>query len=124
MSGGPRLQGSAPEFGRFPGAAGTGALITAPCRGRAVYVHVILMIVALTERTQVLLTPEQRGRVERLAARTSRSVGAVIRDAIDAYVPPPAVADRRRALEELFALEAPVADWPELERQIEEGYGA
>ena len=74
-----------------------------------------------SERTQVLLSPEQRTKVERLAARTSRSVGAVIRDAIDAYGPQPSPDRRRRALAELFALEAPVDDWESLEDQIVEG---
>lgn len=70
---------------------------------------------------QVLLSPEQRAKVERLAARTSRSVGAVIRDAIDAYGPQPSPDQRRRALAELFALEAPVDDWKVIEEEIAEG---
>lgn len=79
------------------------------------------MHMSFSERTQVLLSPEQREKVERLAARTSRSVGAVIRDAIDAYGPQPSPDRRRRALGDLFSLEAPVDEWDVLEREIEDG---
>ena len=72
-----------------------------------------------SERTQVLLTPEQRGRLERIAAREGRSLGAVIRDAVDAYTLPGR--PRHEALEALFALEAPVADWEQMKREIIEG---
>lgn len=80
------------------------------------------MCMSLTERTQVLLSPEQRRKVAQLAARSSTSLGAVIRAAIDSYVPSVSSDRRRRALEELFALDAPVADWDEMEREIEAGY--
>ncbi len=43
-----------------------------------------------SERTQVLLSPEQVEKVKRIAAREGRSVGAVIRDAVDTYVDPDA----------------------------------
>jgi len=76
----------------------------------------------LSERTQVLLTVEQRRAVEKTAARSSVSVGAVIRAAIDAYVPSASSAQRRRALDDLFTLRAPVADWPAIEAEIEAGY--
>ncbi|MEX1165068.1 MAG: hypothetical protein WEB03_15965 [Nitriliruptor sp.] len=74
-----------------------------------------------SERTQVLLSPEQRTKVERIAARTSRSVGAVIRDAIDDYGQQATPERRRRALADLYALEAPVDDWEVLEHEIVEG---
>lgn len=75
-----------------------------------------------SERTQVLLSPEQREKVERLAARTHRSVGAVIREAIDAYRTPVTQERRLAALERLFAIEAPVDDWEVMEAEIMEGY--
>lgn len=73
-----------------------------------------------SERTQVLLTPSQRRRLERIATRENRSMGAVIRDAIDAYTLPRA-RSRHEALEALFALEAPVADWEQMKREIIDG---
>lgn len=75
-----------------------------------------------SERTQVLLSPEQREKVERMAARAHRSVGAVIRDAIDAYQAPPSQDERARALDALFAIEAPVDDWETMEQEILAGY--
>lgn len=77
-----------------------------------------------SERTQVLLSPEQRRRVEQLAARSATSVGAVVRAAIDTYLEPPSVERRMRALDALFALEAPVDEWPAMEMEIEAGYRA
>ena len=41
-----------------------------------------------SERTQVLLSPAQVEKLKRIAARDGRSVGAVIRDAIDTFVDP------------------------------------
>lgn len=73
-----------------------------------------------TERTQVLLSPEQLARVKRLAAREGRSVGAVIRDAVDAFVGAEPDA-RQRALQSLFAAEAPVGDWEAMKAEIERG---
>lgn len=80
------------------------------------------MHMPMTERTQVLLSPEQRRRVERAAAQSSMSVGAVIRAAIDAYLPPARTQSRQQALKTLFALEAPVGDWADLEAEIAAGY--
>ena len=73
-----------------------------------------------SERTQVLLTPDQRGRLERIAAREGRSMGAVIRDAVDAYTLPRA-RPREEALRSLFELDAPVADWEQMKAEIERG---
>jgi predicted transcriptional regulator len=73
-----------------------------------------------SERTQVLLSPEQLARVRRLATRERRSVGSVIRDAVDAYTTSGEVA-RKEALERLYALEAPVADWETMKAEILRG---
>ena len=70
------------------------------------------------------LSPEQRDKVSELAARSSTSVGAVIRAAINAYPPQATTERRRRALDELFSIEAPVADWAVMEAEIEAGYRA
>lgn len=73
-----------------------------------------------TERTQVLLSPEQHQRLKRLASRTHKSVGAVIRDAVDAYTTVPPM-ERRAAVERLIGLEAPVDDWEAMKAQIQAG---
>ncbi len=70
-----------------------------------------------TERTQVLLSPGQVAKLKRIAAREGRSVGAVIRDAVDSYVDPGDDA-RMRAVEEILAMNAPVDDWEVMKAQI------
>jgi len=73
-----------------------------------------------SERTQVLLSPEQLDRLKRVARRDGRSVGAVIRDAVDAYTQGPS--ERRlTALEHLFTLDAPVDDWSVMKAEILRG---
>jgi hypothetical protein len=72
-----------------------------------------------SERTQVLLSPEQAQKLKQIAAREGRSVGAVIRDAVDSYVDPGRDA-RRRAVEHLISMELPVDDWDVMKREIEE----
>ena len=69
------------------------------------------------QRMQVLVSRPQRERLERFAARDRKSIGAVIRDAIDAYT----IRHTRapgEALASLFALEAPVDDWERMKAEI------
>ena len=73
-----------------------------------------------SERLQVLVTPVQRKRLERIAAEENRSMGAVIRDAIDAYSAPRS-RSRQEALRSLLAMNAPVADWEQMKAEIEQG---
>jgi hypothetical protein len=55
--------------------------------------------------------------VKRIAERHGKSVGAVIRDAVDSFVE--AEPDRRqRAAERLLAMNAPVEDWDVMKAQI------
>jgi predicted kinase len=77
----------------------------------------------LTERTQVLLTPDQRSRLERMARQRGVSVGAVIREAIESYTGPRS-RSRTEALTALVALEAPVDDWEQMKAEILRGAGA
>lgn len=70
-----------------------------------------------TERTQVLLSPEQLARLKRIAARDGRSVGSVLREAVDAFVE--AAPDARdRALRSIMSMNAPVDDWAVMKAQI------
>ena len=70
-----------------------------------------------SERTQVLLSPEQVARLKRMAAREGRSVGAVIRDAVDSYVDPGDDA-RLRAAQSIIGMNLPVDDWEVMKEQI------
>jgi hypothetical protein len=72
-----------------------------------------------TERTQVLLSPEQLARVKRIAARDGRSVGSVIREAVDSFVEA-APDSRERALQSIMSMNAPVDDWEVMKAQIME----
>ena len=69
-----------------------------------------------SERTQVLLSPEQVSKLKRIAARDGRSLGAVIRDAVDSYVDPGDDA-RHRAIQAILAMHAPVDDWEVMKAQ-------
>jgi hypothetical protein len=71
-----------------------------------------------TERTQVLLSKPQAERLRRRARQERKSVGAVVREAVDAYTATPDDDERQAALERLFALEAPVDEWPVMKEQI------
>jgi hypothetical protein len=73
-----------------------------------------------TERTQVLLTQEQRRRLERRAKEEHRSVGALIRDAVDAYTGATG-RSRADAAESLLGLDAPVDEWAVMKAEIERG---
>jgi hypothetical protein len=73
-----------------------------------------------TERTQIPLTPVQRARLERIATREGRSLGAVVRDAIDAYTLPRA-RPRDEALRSLTSMAATVDDWEVMKAEIGRG---
>lgn len=70
-----------------------------------------------SERTQVLLSPEQLARLKRIAARDGRSVGSVIREAVDSFVEqrPDSRAAAARAIN---SMNAPVDDWEVMKAQI------
>ena len=70
-----------------------------------------------SQRTQVLLSPQQVERIKRIAARDGRSVGAVIRDAVDSYVDPGTEA-RRAAAKAIKSMNLPVDDWEVMKAQI------
>jgi hypothetical protein len=73
-----------------------------------------------SERTQVLLSLSQRRRLERIAVEKGMSIGAVVREAIDQYTVP-RTRPVRDAMEVMFALEAPTADWEAMKAEILQG---
>jgi predicted DNA-binding protein len=58
----------------------------------------------LNERLQVLLTSEQRQRLEAEARRRGSSVGSLVRQAIDAHFGSVSREDRLRAVEEIRSM--------------------
>jgi len=70
-----------------------------------------------SERTQVLLSPEQLARLKRIAERDGKSVGAVIREAVDSFVDR-GPDSRRAAARAINSMNAPVDDWEVMKAQI------
>ena len=54
-----------------------------------------------SERIQLLITKEQRRRLEQEAKRRGTSVASVVRDAVDTHLGPFSREDRLRAVEEI-----------------------
>jgi len=75
----------------------------------------------LNERLQILVSAEQRRRLEREASHRGVSVGSLIREAIDAQVGAVAVSDRERALDEIRAMRVSATVTPEeINRMVEQ----
>jgi len=74
----------------------------------------------LKERLQLLISAEQRKRLEDEARRTGRSVGALVREAIDAQLGTATRHERLRAVEEIAALRGVYLPLEELESVIAE----
>ena len=77
----------------------------------------------LSERLQILVTGEQRQRLEEQAGRLGVSVGKLVRDAIDETLGAATPQARLRAAEEIVAMEAVFHPPEELERILDEERG-
>ena len=75
----------------------------------------------LTERLELRLPPELMRLLREEALRRGIPVAQLVREAIEAALLGDQEA-RVRAAEELFRLEAPVSEWPEMKREIEEAH--
>ena len=73
----------------------------------------------LNQRLQILISPEQRLRLEAEARRRDASVASVIREAIDLHLGRPDRSARLRALEEIRAMQGgPFLTPEELNREV------
>ncbi|MTI96024.1 MAG: ribbon-helix-helix protein, CopG family [Firmicutes bacterium] len=74
----------------------------------------------LSARLEVRLHPEQLNRLKAEANKRHTSVGNLVREAIDQkYL---AInTDKLKAVEQMAGLNAPVASWEEMKREIESG---
>ncbi|HEX7290976.1 MAG TPA: hypothetical protein VF250_07600 [Conexibacter sp.] len=70
----------------------------------------------LTERLQILVTTDQRRRLEQEAKRRGSSVGGVIRDAVDAQLGRSTAEDRHAALDDILAMRGRFVSPDELNR--------
>lgn len=75
----------------------------------------------LTKRMQLLLSPEQYRKVQLYAKRHKKSIGLVIREALEKYLLERPKSEKKKAVVRLLSKELPVADWEEMEKEIMEG---
>jgi len=75
----------------------------------------------LSERLEVRLPPETAQLLRREAERRGVPVARLVREAIDLLLQEDRQA-RLRAAEALFQVEAPIADWDQMKREIEEAH--
>lgn len=72
-----------------------------------------------TKRVQAVLTEEQYRTLTELAAQQGRPLSVLVREAIEHVYFEQAERERRQAaLARLLALQAPVADWEQMEDEI------
>ena len=75
-----------------------------------------------TERVQTVLTKTQYERLLALAEQEQKPLSVIIREAVvERYFVQIDQQERQKALDALLALDAPVADWPQMEAEIEHG---
>ena len=73
-----------------------------------------------SERLQILISPEQRKRLETEARRRGSSVAALIREAVDLHVGAPARPERTQAIAAIRAMRGRHLTPEELERLVEQ----
>jgi hypothetical protein len=72
-----------------------------------------------TRRVQTTLTEEQFVKLSQIAVNSNKTVGALIREALeDVYFVPKQRQLRLKALKKLLSLDAPVAEWQRMEEEI------
>ena len=75
----------------------------------------------MTKKTTILFPPKMYRQLEQAAKKQGTSVAYLVREAvIQRYLLPDRTA-RLQALKTLTSMEAPVSDWPRMEREILEG---
>jgi predicted transcriptional regulator len=72
----------------------------------------------LKKRVEVLFEPSEYRRLEELAQARKRSVGSLVREAVEKYVLQPTAEQKRRALEWIAAQRGPVGSPEEIRRDI------
>jgi len=75
-----------------------------------------------TKRVQTVLTEDQHEALSQLSVEQGKPVSLLVREAIErTYFEQANLARRRAALASLLALQAPVADWEQMEEEIIRG---
>jgi predicted DNA-binding protein len=75
-----------------------------------------------TERVQTVLTKEQYDALSRLAREEEKPVSVLVREAVEkVYFEEAERKHRQEALAALLSLDAPVADWEQMEKEVISG---
>ena len=73
-------------------------------------------------RIQSLITEAQYRQLLRISKKQHKPISQLVREAIEeVYLRESATEQRRKALQELLSLQAPVADWSQMEKEIASG---
>jgi len=75
----------------------------------------------LKKRVEVLFEPSEYHRLEEMAQAERRSVGSLVREAVERYVLRPAREERHEALEWILSGEDDLGSWEELKEAISRG---
>ena len=77
----------------------------------------------LSKRIEVRIDGSRLERLEAESRRHRKSLSALIREAIDKQFPPAKLktADRLQAVADMGRINAPVAPWDQMEKEIEKG---
>jgi predicted transcriptional regulator len=76
-----------------------------------------------TKRVQAVLTEDQFQTLSELSERQHKPVSVLIREAVEqVYFEQARLEQRRAALASLLSLNAPVADWEQMEEEIIQGH--
>jgi len=75
----------------------------------------------LKKRVEVLFEPSEYHRLEEMAQAERRSVGSLVREAVEKYVLQPTQEEKRRALEWILRGEDDLGSWEELKEAISRG---
>lgn len=77
-----------------------------------------------TRRVQAVLSEEQYEELTRIAEERGEPLSVLIRQAVEAaYLADRGTPQRRDTLKRLISLDAPVADWEQMEDEIIQGVG-
>jgi hypothetical protein len=71
----------------------------------------------LNKRVQVLLSPGQYARLKEIARSRGKSVGALVRQAVQKQYLDTSRDERLAAVEEMAGLRLPVGDWEQMEHE-------
>ena len=75
----------------------------------------------LTRRIEVLFSEEMATYLKEVAEREDASIGTLIREAVKEKYGIASREEKMAAVERLYALQAPVGEWADLEREIVAG---